>query len=201
MVWASGRTDSLGIIVDDKGRPLPAEFFDVDPGTGEQAYQPHHLTITRQNQVQIYQELVKSPEGRFTTSFLSLLEKVKDNRLLPIGWNPKGPKGFSPKFAKETKPAGKALEDKLFLDGSGSDVINYVVKIPRKLLDGGSVVATLYYQAIPPSYLKQRFRTAKKKNGQRLHYLASRLNLKGTNIENWKLLIASDTMKIDSNRK
>jgi hypothetical protein len=84
VVWASGRTDTLGIIVDAQGEPLPSEFFQVDPRTGL-AYQPHYQTITAPHQVQIYEELMQNPEGEFATSFLSRMHKVKDNRLLSIG--------------------------------------------------------------------------------------------------------------------
>src|SRR4029078_925069 len=54
----------------------------------EQSFQPHYETITRQDQAQVYQELIRDPKGRLTTSFLSLADVVKDNRLLPRGWNP-----------------------------------------------------------------------------------------------------------------
>ena len=46
------------------------------------------------------------------------------------------------------------------------------------------MTASLYYQAIPPLYLQERFTTASGDNARRLHYLASHLNLEGTNIEN-----------------
>jgi hypothetical protein len=50
----------------------------------------------------------------------------------------------------------------------------------------------MYYQAIPPSWLHQRFTTAP--GGQatkRLYYLASRLDLDGTSMEHWKLPLVS----------
>lgn len=50
----------------------------------------------------------------------------------------------------------------------------------------------MYYQSIPPYYLKQRFVTAP--NGpatQRLYYLTSHLNVQGTAIEDWKLPLVS----------
>ncbi len=54
-----------------------------------QKIQPHYATITRQDQVQIYQEVVRDPRGRrLTTSFLSLADEAKDSRLLPRSWTP-----------------------------------------------------------------------------------------------------------------
>ncbi|MCZ6678067.1 MAG: cytochrome P460 family protein, partial [Candidatus Poribacteria bacterium] len=190
VVWASGRTNSLGIIVDGDGNQLPSEFFE------DQSYQPHHQRITRQDAVQIYEELVKSPEDEFTTSFLSLKCKVKDNRLLPKGWTRKGPPGFKEAWAHATKPAGKAWDDAQFLDGTGIDTITYVVNLPRHVIEGGTVVASLYYQSIPPAYLKDRFTSANGKSTRRLHYLTSHLTLAGTPIDNWKLLIDSKSQRI-----
>jgi hypothetical protein len=72
--------------------------------------------------------------------------------------------------------------------------------IGRELVEGGSVVATLYYQAIPPDYLAQRFtdgglgQTAaagaqSSAHTRRLYYLASHLNLDDTAAAGWKLPI------------
>lgn len=196
VVWASGRTDALGIIVDGQGQPLPTEFFQVDSRTG-MAYQPHYQTITDQHQVQIYEEAVQDPAGAFTTSFLNRLQKIKDNRLLPLGWSPNGPAGFKHEWAEETMPVGIG-DDAEFVDGTGADTVTYVVNLPRVMVEGGSVVATLYYQAIPPYYLQQRFATAQDRNGKRLYYLASHLNLKGTHIENWKLRVQSASAPVQT---
>ena len=197
VVWGSGRTNGLGIIVDADGRPLPSEFFEVDPRTGQQAYQPHHRTITRQDQVQIYQELAKNPEGRFTTSFLALQTTVKDNRLLPRGWTRHGPPGFLPAWAEATAPHGDAAHDPDFTDGSGLDLVTYEVELPPGF-GTGTVAVAIYYQAIPPAYLRDRFTTAAGRDTQRLHYLASRLNLDGTNVRGWKLLVQSATGAVPS---
>src|SRR5215212_5603548 len=80
VVWSSGRTNSVGVIVDGEGRPLPSEFL------RNGAYQEHHTVITNDDQVQIYEELTKDADGKFTTSFIRRDHDLKDNRLLPIGW-------------------------------------------------------------------------------------------------------------------
>jgi len=214
VVWGSGRTNSLGVIVDEGGRSLPSEMqVDVTvDGHTEQAYQPHYELIERQDQVQIYQELVKNTDGRFTTSFVSQAQKVKDNRLLPKGWSADGPPGFAPNaehagdkqwdFPLATRPEGNALRDAAFLDGTASDQVAYRVTLPEHVvaqIDSGAslrVVATLYYQAIPPFYLDERFRTAQGDSGKRLHYIASHLNVEGTAIDDWKLEIASATAAV-----
>lgn len=190
VIWASGRTNSVGAIVDGQGRILPSEFLEFDPKADTQYYQPHYQTITRQDQAQIYQELSKNSAGVFTTSFLGIAKHVKDNRLLPDGWTKSGPPGF--KYAEATMPFGNALKDPDFTNGTGSDVIVYQVNLPRAQLEGATVVATLYYQSIPPYYLRDRFTIGKDGRGtQRLHYMTSRLQTQGTLIENWKLKVAS----------
>ena len=77
------------------------------------------------------------------------------------------------------------------MSGEGKDEIQYEFEVSDKVVKGGKVKVILYYQSIPPFYLKQRFETAKGVNGQRLYYLASKLNTKGTPVEGWKL--ATDT--------
>ncbi len=172
-LWTSGKTDQYGQIVGPDGQPLPTEYFEeID---GEQVYQHHRYSnrpwggaggdpITLQTEVQIYEELTKSPppESRFTTSFLSLYEHVKDNRLQPLGWKAGGP------WAEVTGPDGGAADDCAYVvsdacanhggPSTGSQVVAY--EIPLAALAGApaKVQATLYYQSIPPYYLAQRFK-------------------------------------------
>ena len=107
VLWSSGRTNGAGVIVDDKGcsrstascggRRIARQRIDPEA----RIHQPHYQEITRQNQAQIYQELVsdagatwrsrsavrtRSRKGQLTTSFLSICAKVKDNRILPQGF-------------------------------------------------------------------------------------------------------------------
>ncbi|HXU45628.1 MAG TPA: hypothetical protein VN783_08885 [Thermoanaerobaculia bacterium] len=185
-VWTSGYTSPAGVILDGPGgKPLPSEFFVPDPKTGQQAYQPHYETINAQNQVQIYEELVKDPEGKFTTSFVSLYKKIKNNKLQPKGWSPKGP------YAEVTKPVGGAASDPSYADGSGADLITYVVPYDaaRK---AATIRVRLVYQTLPPYYLMQRFQT-KGPETERLWYLTSHLDLQGTPVEGWKLDVAEAT--------
>jgi hypothetical protein len=64
-----------------------------------------------------------------------------------------------------------------------------------------SLVATLYYQSIPPYYLKMRFDQAPAYPAtKRLYYLTSNLKTAGTPIENWKLKIVSAKVPATSAR-
>jgi mono/diheme cytochrome c family protein len=197
VVWASGRTNALGIIVDGRGEILPSEFFrervDVD-GRVSQHHQPHHEVITAEDQVQIYEELTKDSDGRFTTNFTRRFEIVKDNRLLPIGWTEHGPDpSLNGRFLAATHPEGSAADDPDYRDGLGTDRVAYRVTLPAGV-DAATctVQATLYYQATPPYYLDQRFRAAPHGDAtRRLYYLASNLTLAGRPAEHWKLPIVS----------
>lgn len=208
-LWASGRTNELGIIVDETGKPLPSEFFDLyqdETGKSRQAYQPHYYdkpgrSITRQDQVQIFEELILDADGNFTTSFIRRNTPVKDNRLLPLGWTEKGPDpSLSGEFLEATHPVGTG-DDGHYKDGSGTSTVTY--EVPLSGIDPSTVrlVATVYYQSIPPYYLKMRFDQAPDYPAtKRLYYLTSNLKTAGTPIENWKLKIVSASAPATSAR-
>ena len=68
VVWASGRTDAAGRLLDASGELLPGEQWwkpdcsaRIEPE--KRLHQPHYQTITAQNQAQIYQELVSTPSA------------------------------------------------------------------------------------------------------------------------------------------
>jgi hypothetical protein len=142
--------------------------------------------------VQIYEERVLDPEGRLTTSFVALDSVVKENRLPPRGWRRGGP------FWEVTRPHGESARDPDYWNGGGADRIVY--RIPLSRVRGATAVqATLYYQAIPPYYLAQRFAipcanpfAGECDETRRLAFLASRLRTQGTAIESWKLRLATD---------
>ena len=201
VVWASGRTDTAGVIVDGQGNPLPSEYIGTVTNR-KGAYQPHFYgsgrPITQTTQVQIFEELTRDGDGNFTTSFLRRNENIKDNRLLPKGWTATGPdpSSLTGEYLHSTFPEGEAAKDPSYMDGSGTSVVRY--EVPLAALPKGiapatlTIKATLYYQSIPPYYLMQRFEQAPNAAAtQRLLYLTSRLDTTGTPIENWKLLIAS----------
>ncbi|HYO77846.1 MAG TPA: cytochrome P460 family protein [Thermoanaerobaculia bacterium] len=186
VVWSSGRTNSVGVIVDGAGRPLRSEFFT----DGE--YQKHHEVITSDQQVQIYEELLQDANGKFTTSFIRRDHDIKDNRVLPLGWSPKGPDpSLNGRFLKATHPHGNAEHDPEYLNGKGQDTVRYRIALPPGVDPSKvSVRASLYYQSIPPYFLNERFTVGKGDATKRLYYIASNLNLNGTPMENWKILIA-----------
>jgi len=218
VIWASGRTDRGGVITDRDGDPVEGELWWKDDCSGlrypgERRHQPHFETITTEDQVQIYQELVAAPPaapaapvcgvgvepvGDLTTSFLSICAAVKDNRILPSGTLP------LPQRVAIAEALG-AGADLAYESGShavgadpdyrsgGGDTVRYAVSLAT-LPDGAepaSVRATLYYQAQPPFYLQDRFCTSQSRDTERLLYLVGHLDLDGSEAEGWKLRVAT----------
>src|SRR5208283_2304095 len=89
VIWESGRTNIAGVLIDQNSQPIAGElWWKADclgrvNGPGANSHQPHYRTISQQDQVQIFQELVTTPasvsaecgrhadpSGELTTSFL-----------------------------------------------------------------------------------------------------------------------------------
>ncbi|HUQ31416.1 MAG TPA: hypothetical protein VM095_04815 [Pyrinomonadaceae bacterium] len=209
-VWVSGATNDKGVILGPDPKtgkigPLVTEYFDK-ASNPQQKYQPHYdgaNPIDSQDKVQIYEELVKDSNGNFTTSFLSLKDPIKDNRITPQGWREDGPN------AHETRPVGvdKAANPGYF-DGSGTDLVIYQIPLSMKLSGPFTVTATIYYQTIPPYYLRQRFTGAP--DGvftKSLEYYTEHLDtnklypdysllLAEAPVKDWKLRITSASKKV-----
>ncbi len=220
-LWESGRTNAAGVIVDEHGTPIEGELWWKEDCSGylqpgQRAHQPHYQAISQQNQTQIYQELVSTPPagvaapacgvdappaGDLTTSFLSICSEVKDNRILPQGTLPVEARRSIAKAIgagddlAEDAGATAVGDDPDYVSGGGDSL---VYEVPLADLPKGarpaSVRADLYYQAIPPFYLQDRFCTAKGPDAERLYFLAGRLNLAGTEAEGWKLKVVGSGM-------
>jgi hypothetical protein len=50
-------------------------------------FEPHYREITRPDQVQIYEAIMRDPRGAVTTGLLTAVAYVKDNRVLPRGFD------------------------------------------------------------------------------------------------------------------
>lgn len=214
VLWASGRTNGAGVIVDEAGKPVAGELWWKDDCSGrlhpdELVFQPHFEVIRRQDQAQIYQELVTAPVGKnpecglhvkarppLTTSFLSICGRAKDNRILPQGFLSLEERtaialalGANADLAQDVEPHGVG-KDPDYRDGGGDSLV-YEIDLATVKGAPASVQATLYYQATPPFYLQDRFCTSKSEDTQRLYFLAGHLNLDGTEAEDWKLEVVS----------
>ncbi len=107
-VFESGRVADTGLIEGNSG--------DADAAT----FEPHYEEITRADQVQIYESVMGTLSGAPTTGLLSATQYLKDNRLLPRGFD----KSTAP---AEIAVAGGARSDPDFT-GAG-DRVRYRVPI------------------------------------------------------------------------
>ena len=58
-----------------------------DSDAAAAAFEPHYEEITRPDQVQIYESIMGTPAGTPTTGLLQATQYLKDNRLLPRGFD------------------------------------------------------------------------------------------------------------------
>jgi hypothetical protein len=191
VLWGSGRTNALGELTGADGKTLASE-------SSPSEWQAHHQRIDRADQVQIYETRHLDENGALTTSVLAQAHKVKDNRLLPQGWQGPdaervGPEEYAAMAPCAGDAAGEAcaaLDDPAYQPGAGGhDEVVYV--IPAEAAARATrVTARLLYQAIPPYYLRDLFEASDGPETRRLYHLASRLNLAGLPIEGWVLPVA-----------
>ena len=102
-------------------------------------FEPHYTRITSPEQVQIYESVMVDPNGQVTTGLLRGMRYIKDNRLLP--------RGFDKTTAdEEVAVHGAALGDDDFT--GGGDRLSYRVDLGRRPSGPLNVEADLVYQSI-----------------------------------------------------
>jgi hypothetical protein len=126
LVFESGAFDSRGIITGNS--------HDEDGSR----YEPHYLVIEHPDQVQIYESIMVDTENRPTTALLRGTGYVKDNRLLPAGFDKNT-------VHQDIGVYGEAFEDPDFL--AGGDVVRYRVDV-RDAQGPFMVEVDLLYQTI-----------------------------------------------------
>jgi hypothetical protein len=130
--------DLAGKTVFESGRVTPAGLIEGnDSDAAAATFEPHHAEIVRPEEVQIYESIMGTPAGAPTTGLLQATQYLKDNRLLPRG------------FDKSTAPAdvgvfGAAQRDADF-NGDG-DRVRY--RIPFGGSDPVTIAVELRYQPI-----------------------------------------------------
>jgi hypothetical protein len=132
-------TDDAGTVLFESGRlrsngSIAGNDNDDDAG----AYEAHYDMITSESQVQIYEAILRSSEGAVTTGLLTAMDYLKDNRVLP--------RGFDKRTADDDIDVhGAASRDANFT--GAEDDVTYVIDVSRA---HGQVTLTaeLYYQPI-----------------------------------------------------
>jgi hypothetical protein len=130
--------DAAGATVFESGRFNPDGSIEGnDNDTDATRYEPHYDLIESSDQVQVYEAIMAGPDGAVTTVLLTAVRYLKDNRLLPVG--------FDKSTAEEDIAVhGQAAGDHSFSDGG--DRLTYAIAVPG---DGPyTVEAELLYQPI-----------------------------------------------------
>jgi hypothetical protein len=83
-------------------------------------FERHYTEIAQPDQVQIYEDIMVGADDRVTTGLLTAVRFIKDNRLLPAGFNKQA-------VAQDIAPQGEAVADQDFL--GGGDTVRYSVAL------------------------------------------------------------------------
>jgi hypothetical protein len=126
VVFESGALEPNGCIVGNDN--------DMDA----RRFEPHYTAIDDPTQVQIYEPILGGPDGTVTTGLLTASQYLKDNRLLPAGFD---------KATADNDIAvhGRALDDPDF--GPTADRVRYRVRV-GSTSGPYRIVAELWYQPI-----------------------------------------------------
>ncbi|MGB3078553.1 MAG: T9SS type A sorting domain-containing protein [Saprospiraceae bacterium] len=134
-LYANGILDKDGNII---GRDLP--------------YEPHHQESKSSDDVQIYEMVMSDLQGHLTTRLNAAFKPLKDNRLLPLGFN------RNHEVYDTVAVWGEALTDPDYgiASTSGADIIAY--KLP---LNGNQGLANLHvsflYHSLPSRWMNDLF--------------------------------------------
>jgi hypothetical protein len=101
------------------------------------SFEPHYVEITRADQVQIYEPILADWQGRVTTGLLFGVRYIKDNRLLPAGFDKDAVSG-------DVAVVGEALADPDFT--AGGDRVRY--RVPLAVAGALNIEAELMFQSI-----------------------------------------------------
>ncbi|MBT8387808.1 MAG: T9SS type A sorting domain-containing protein [Ignavibacteria bacterium] len=146
-------------LLDENNQPVFSSG-NWDAATGEingldMPYEQHRDVITDEDQVQIYQALMKDVDGNVTYTLLRGASYIKDNRLPPEGFTSIGP------YYDSTRIEGMALQDPNFNggsinEGSGIDTITYRISD----LTGSNMFTVnvkMLYQSTTPRFIEDLF--------------------------------------------
>jgi hypothetical protein len=80
--------DGAGHVLFESGRPNPdGSITGNDNDADKTKFEPHYRVVRSADEVQIYEDILGTPAGEVTTGLLSASQYLKDNRLLPKGFD------------------------------------------------------------------------------------------------------------------
>jgi hypothetical protein len=114
-------TDRSNRVVFESGALNPnGSIQGNDNDTDATRFEPHYTEINSADQVQIYEDIMVGANNMLTTGLLTAVRFIKDNRLLPKGFDKKT-------VGQEIAPQGSAANDEDF--SGGGDKIRYSMPI------------------------------------------------------------------------
>jgi hypothetical protein len=131
--------DASGKTLFESGQYGPdGKIIENDNDQDAARYEPHYDRITGPDQVQIYEAILGNTDGAVTTELLRASQYLKDNRLLPKGFDKTG-------AVEDIRVMGEAAGDSSF--NAGGDTVTYAVDLPGA---SGPLTVTveLLYQSI-----------------------------------------------------
>lgn len=138
--------DEAGAVVFESGKMNDdGSIVGVDSDSSPTAHEPHRDLITSADQVQVYEGIMGDTEGHQTYTLLRGAAYLKDNRLLPRGFD----KATAP---RDVAVVGEALDDASF--AGGGDAVRYRVPVGAGAL---SVAVELRYQSMAYGFLQDLF--------------------------------------------
>jgi hypothetical protein len=91
-----------------------------DNDTDAGRFEPHYDEVSQPDQVQIYEDIMVGQDGVPTTGLLTAVRFIKDNRLLPVGFQKE-------RVERDIAPQGNAMTDDDFI--GGGDRIRYAIPV------------------------------------------------------------------------
>jgi len=131
--------DAQGNTIFHSGGWSPDGSIDGNENDQEEAlYEPHYEVLRSEDQVQIYEAVLGDVNGDVTTTLLRASQYIKDNRLLPVGFEKE-------EAVSDIAPAGEASDDEDFL--GGGDILQLDIQLGEVSLPL-RIQAKLLYQSI-----------------------------------------------------
>jgi hypothetical protein len=113
--------DAAGTALFESGAIQPdGSIAGNDNDADGSTYEPHYDSIDSPEQVQIWEPILADPSGAVTTGLLTATQYIKDNRLLPVGFD-------ASTAHADIAVNGKAVDDPDFL--AGGDRVAYRVDL------------------------------------------------------------------------
>lgn len=113
-------------------------------GVEDEMRVPHTDRITKPSDVVIYEMVANDPDGQPTTYLTKMVERRKDTRLLPRGFDMRGP------HTSDIAPIGIGGDEDF---RGGGDRVACRIALPDGAAGECEIVATLHYQTVPPVWV------------------------------------------------